>query len=364
MRKLFLFLMTMLLLAPVAAAEHSTQYIAGENADRVHLRSGPSRSAESLGLYYTGTAVESFQQNGDWTYVVIGASQGWIMTDYLSGDAPAQLGPWMTVDHSHSTWVNLRAASAMNGAVLQRLDNGTVVHVLGETADGWSYVECRGVKGYIVSEYLEAMGAEAFSCTTILGLTADWDYIHQYIAPNGQALYFTAVAETPFITFRDVNFDGATDIVAFVCIGASNFYTEFFVYDTAAQAYSRAEHRGIDYGLSNYQLYPEYGIVESSATNGYAGALHEICLFRWEGTELKLIRRAVSAELTETTFDTDSYTTTTHANILHVMVADYQSGEYRGGEGTIIWDQTATLDEYYDRDIYDEEQEALWQGLR
>lgn len=268
MKKLLTLLMTIMLCIPAAVAESGVRYIDGGNADRVHLRAAPSQTADSLGLYYTGTDAILIDQVGDWAWVMVGDVEGWIMTEYLIGDDPAQLGPWAVVDNPHSTWVNLRMSPSMDGMVVMCPDNGMAVHILGETADGWFYVECEGVKGYMVTEYLSPAAEGANASTVILGMTADWDYIHQYIAPNGQALYFTAVEEAPPITFRDVNFDGVTDIVIFVSMGASNFFTEFFVYDTAAGEYIRAEHRGIDYGLCNYQLYPEYGIVVSQANNG------------------------------------------------------------------------------------------------
>lgn len=362
MKRLLSILLVLLLCVPAAVAESPVFYIDGRNADRVHLRAEPSTGADSMGLYYTGTEVLIVAYEDDWAWVMVGDEDGYIMLEYLTLEYTSRCGPSMIVDNPDSTWVNLRMAPSMQGMVAMRPENGTLVQVLGETKDGWSYVDCEGVKGYMVTDYLAPMeDAEANERTIILGETAERDYIHQYIAPNGQSIYFVSMEEEPPITFRDVNFDGVTDIVVFVTMGASNFFTEFFVYDTAAGEYVRAEHRGIDYGLCNYQLYPEYGIVESQAVNGYAGALHEYCLFRWKGTDLELIRRAVSEELTETTFDADAYTHTTYKDILHMTVRDYQAGE---SGGTLLWEQTITLEDTEYRDIFNEEDEALWQGIK
>ena len=65
--------------------------------------------------------------------------------------------------------------------------------------------------------------------TTILGYMPDDEYIHQYLAPNGQLLWFTAMEQEPYISFEDVNFDGCEDIVIVVAMGASNAFAEFFV---------------------------------------------------------------------------------------------------------------------------------------
>ena len=79
--------------------------------------------------------------------------------------------------------------------------------------------------------------------TTILGHMPDDEYIHQYVAPNGQLLWFTAIEKNPYIKMEDVNFDGTEDIVVFTVRGASNFFVEFFLYD--AQADMRSEERRV-----------------------------------------------------------------------------------------------------------------------
>lgn len=362
MKRVAVLLLVMLLWAVPVLAQSSVYSISGGNADRVHLRAEPSRDAKSLGLYYTGTDVILIDQANGWARVLVGDVTGYILTEYITQDSLAQLGPWCIVDNPGSTWVNLRMSPSMSGDVAMCPDNRTAVHVLGETADGWSYVECEGVKGYIVTGFLRpASELEAGRLLTV-GKTTEGNYIHRYTAPGGQSIYFDAVEEQPPVTYRDVNFDGMTDIVVFVSMGASNFYAEFFIYDAGTDAYIRAEHPGIDYGICNYQLYPEYELVGSHASNGYAGALHEDCLFRWEGTNLKLVRRAVSQELQETYYDQghDRYSVTTWNNILHITVRDYQSGGY---EGDVIWEKTADVEDTFYQDVIVEERDALWQGI-
>lgn len=76
---------------------------------------------------------------------------------------------------------------------------------------------------------------------------------------------------------------------------------------------------------------------------------------------MKLLRRAVSDELTESTRSGSAYTTTTYTDVMHIAVTDYQSGEYGG---TVIWEQTIPLEDTEYRDIFTEEMEALWQGIK
>lgn len=95
--------------------------------------------------------------------------------------------------------------------------------------------------------------------TTVLGHMPDGEYIHQYIAPNGQLLWFTAMEENPYIKLEDVNFDGAQDIVVFTFRGANNSYSMFFVYNAHADVYTLATHPGDENGICNYVLIRHWG---------------------------------------------------------------------------------------------------------
>ena len=196
--------------------------------------------------------------------------------------------------------------------------------------------------------------------TTILGYMPDDEYIHQYLAPNGQLLWFTAMEQEPHISFEDVNFDGCEDIVIVVAMGASNYFAEFFVYDPNADAYALATHHDTDAGICNYRLHPEYGIVESCASNGNAGLLHVIKLYRWDGNNLKCIRSAVSDEWAEDIFEGQTYTNIIHGDTLHVTVRDHTDAQ----DEAVLWEIMIPKTDAEQRDIYSEEMAALWQGLK
>lgn len=360
MKKWLMILLALLMTTPLAVAETGVRWIDGGNADRVHLRAEPSTGAESHGLYFTGTDAILIDQRGDWAWVMVGDVDGWMDASYLTAAETPRRGPWYVVDNPSSTWVNLRMSPSMDGMVILRADNGTAVHLLGETADGWSYVDCDGVMGYMVTDLLSPMeDAALHQPTTILSDAASDGYIHQYIAPNGKPIYFTAEMEAPYITFDDVNFDGRDDIVILTISGATNGWFKFFVYDAARDEYVYA-HTGEDAGLINYETYPEYGIVASRGSNGNAGLLHVWNLYRWEGTDLRLIRSAVSDEWAEDIFEGSTYTQIIHGDMLHLVVRDH-TADY--GESVLLELLLPKEDAEY-RDIFTEETEALWRGIK
>ncbi len=360
MKRLLMLFLALMLCIPAGSAADSGYFIDGRTADRVHLRAEATVASDSLGLYFTGTRVTILQWMDDWAWVKIGEVSGYMKSDFLSWEFIALAGPSYMVDNPSSIWVNLRSSPSMTGEIALRPDNGTAVRVLGETADGWSYVNCQGVEGYMRTELLSPMdGTASPQHTTILAQHNIDSYIHQYIAPNGKPIYFAALQREPHITFEDVNFDGWEDIVVLTISGATNAFYEFFVYDPAQDEYLQACHLEEENGLCNYVLYPEAGIVGSHGNNGSAGAEHEDYLYRWEGETLKLIRSSVSENLTVTDFRPGVLTTTIYTDMLHITVRDHMNGEH-----TILWEQTISREDADFTDIFAKEEEALWQGIR
>lgn len=212
----------------------------------------------------------------------------------------------------------------------------------------------------VVIFVLLASVAMAEGDTVILGHMPDDEYIHQYTAPNGQLLWFTAMEQNPYIKLEDVNFDGHEDIVIFVVCGASNFFTEFFIYDPAADVYVLAVHHDTEIGICNYQLHPELDIVESHANNGNAGLLHVTKLYRWEGNNLQLIRSAVSDEWAEDIFEGQTYTSIIHGDMLHITVRDHKELY----DESVLWELIIPKKDAEVRDVLTEEMNALWQGIK
>jgi SH3-like domain-containing protein len=355
MKRLFVLLLAMLLMIPAALAESNLYYIDGRDADRVHLRAEPSAQADSLGLYFSGTGVIVIDWYDEWAHVLIGDVEGYMMSKFLTGSESACAGPWKMVDNPSSTWVNLRERPHMYADVLSFPDNGLTVRVLGETTDGWSYVECEGIKGYVHTELLSTVKLQ----TTLVADMGTKGYIHRCTAPNGQELYFNARAEEPGIEIKDVNFDGLDDLVIITGRWAKCDTALFYVYDPA-DGYVFVCETARDEGLMNYTLYPQYGLVGTHISNGSAGLEHENCLYRWEGNDLTCIRRAYSENYIETVWNGEMYTQNIYTDRFCCNVYDYTTGE---AEGTVIYSVgPVSFDEFLD--TLDAEDDALWQGIK
>lgn len=188
--------------------------------------------------------------------------------------------------------------------------------------------------------------------------------IMRLTAPNGQSLHFITWMTTDLIVHSaDVNFDGADDLAVMVSSGATNSVYRLFV--KQGERYVAVDD-GQEEGLFNPLLYPEFGLVESQGTSGLAGALHENILFKWEGTRLIPVRRAVCENEQTTSFQDDAYTVTEWFNILRSRVWDYTGAQQ--GDPLVLFDEifdmnALGMEEAY-LDFYQREQDALWQGIR
>ena len=244
-----------------------------------------------------------------------------------------------------------------------RLNNGDAVLLMGETASGWSYVEAGGRSGYVVTEFLAPGGQAAPSApvgtairTEVLGTTPDGGYILSAATAAGHAVYFVSQEEQPIFDQLDVNFDGYPDLVVTTIRGATNCFCEFFIWHGGG--YVRAAHPGIDEGVANYQLYPAEGWVLSSASNGNAGALYDECLYEWDGTDLRLLRRATSESLREYRSEGATFVTVFHDRKISLTVHDC-SGE----DSVLIHSETIDLKDM-SSDKLEQMKQRLWTGLR
>lgn len=197
---------------------------------------------------------------------------------------------------------------------------------------------------------------EETNSLSVLGTSGD-EYICSFQADNGQILYFTSRVYDPFIQYQDINFDGVPDITILTCRGASNFFFKFFV--SSNGRYSPVSLKGYEGDAVNFQLHPEEELISTYANNGYAGALFESTLYRWDGTDLYPIRKATSEEYKEANLNNATYTLITHLDQLHITFRDYQDGTLEG----VKYNEITLPLENVTAETFDEWMKILWKDL-
>lgn len=149
-------LVLIVLLPAFSSAEETIlMYIADGDETSVTLYEEASLQSCIRGNYGTGTPVWVIQSENDWAYVRIGKSTGYVGARYLTEICPDT--PVKTAMVHSDGYLNLRLQPTTESASLNRLRDGQQLVILGETADGWSFVSvpASGQNGYVMAEYVE-----------------------------------------------------------------------------------------------------------------------------------------------------------------------------------------------------------------
>lgn len=185
------------------------------------------------------------------------------------------------------------------------------------------------------------------------------DFIVSYAADNGQTLCFTSMYHEPALLPQDINFDGTEDLVFLTASGANNVFFTLFV--NLNGEYERVFLMGHAHEAAcNFQLHPDQQLLSVSVSHGAAGALCEKVLFRWSGNNLLPVRRMVSEEYTETTYEDQISTTVTHHDLLHISFHHFEENTF-GGD--VYAEQTLSLYDLTEK-TFDQWDAILWRDLK
>lgn len=183
--------LTLSLAAGIASASFGTGTV---TANSLRLRSEASVSSATLSTARKGTEVEVLEDIQDgWYKVKLNGKVGFMSAEYLDvvptedGDAPApalEEGQELPQEEAvgepeeavteellarvNTSVLNVRSGAGTNYDRVAKLSAGTIVTILDE-ADGWSKISTGKVTGFVSSEYLTIVDAEALAAASSLG---------------------------------------------------------------------------------------------------------------------------------------------------------------------------------------------------
>ncbi len=129
-------------------------YVVSTNGGGVHMRSGPSKSYNSIGFYDVGTKGGMISPGTAWSRISIDGREGYMMTQFLSTTAPAPIVLTGSFVYSYNgKSVNLRTGPGTNYAVIASFSPGTPVTIL-ETGAIWHRVKISGKYGYMMNQFI------------------------------------------------------------------------------------------------------------------------------------------------------------------------------------------------------------------
>lgn len=136
--------------------------------DKVNVRTAADTSADVLGSLDKGAEIGRTGTDGDWSIVLYGGETGYVKSEYLSTEAPAE----ETDNEAEETTTS--TSSLTEGTVITLTDTVNIRESMSETADkvgtayqgekvtvqmsyaeGWTKVTWNGKTGYIKSSLLQ-----------------------------------------------------------------------------------------------------------------------------------------------------------------------------------------------------------------
>ena len=201
-----------LLLAFVSAGALAGNYghaIIDAPSGKLHMREEPSSNSDSMGIFFTGVEVElkEEEENG-WIEVKIGRESGYMSARYLkkgaAGDRVKE--KFWTGTVRANKYARMRAGPSTEYQFYRNVNDGENVTIMGQTDEGWYYVEYKGDQGFIAGNLIYTRG-------TVSGNVDDGDeYVYEDVYENYRPVVTPAPAYSWQQAYRSYilsNTDGA-----------------------------------------------------------------------------------------------------------------------------------------------------------
>ena len=142
---------------PVVSGEYDV-YVTSRNGKGVNLRMGPSKINRAIATYDVGTAARMIQYGASWSYIRIGQTYGYMMTEFLTTSRPSESKPAPSVPAAYVTSaneksVNLRTGPGKQYQVITSFAVGTPLTVIANVAD-WCYISIGNYNGYMMRQFI------------------------------------------------------------------------------------------------------------------------------------------------------------------------------------------------------------------
>lgn len=134
-------------------------WVTSKNGKGVNLRSGPSTENSSIGNYSVGTTASMITLGYTWSYIRVGDQNGYMMTDFLTANAPSGSGNIVPVSSgayvfsANGKSVNLRNGPGLDRDVIRAYPSGTPLTVVTKGND-WYFVQICGEYGYMMKSFI------------------------------------------------------------------------------------------------------------------------------------------------------------------------------------------------------------------
>lgn len=123
----------------------------------IRLRKGPGTDYQVITTLSKNMTVTILSNEGNWTKIQSQSGTGWVNSEYISSattQAPAEDSQDDTTAVVSENNINVRDTASLNGEVIGKLAEGTVIHIVAEDGD-WVKIQFSGNTGWVYKSLLQ-----------------------------------------------------------------------------------------------------------------------------------------------------------------------------------------------------------------
>ncbi|MGG0738756.1 N-acetylmuramoyl-L-alanine amidase [Niallia taxi] len=123
----------------------------------IRLRKGPGTDYQVITTLSKDMTVTILSNDGNWTKIQSQSGTGWVNSEYISSattQAPTEISQDNTTAVVSENDINVRDTASLNGEVIGKLAEGTVIHIVAEDGD-WVKIQFSGNTGWVYKSLLQ-----------------------------------------------------------------------------------------------------------------------------------------------------------------------------------------------------------------
>ncbi|MCT2343182.1 N-acetylmuramoyl-L-alanine amidase [Bacillales bacterium AN1005] len=170
----------------------------------IRLRKGPGTDYQVITTLSKNMTVTILSNEGIWTKIQSQSGTGWVNSEYISSattQAPAEDSQDDTTAVVSENNINVRDTASLNGEVIGKLAEGTVIHIVAEDGD-WVKIQFSGNTGWVYKSLLqdeskvESTSTSKQTIDTSVTILHDGTNIRSDASVNASVLFVAAKGES------------------------------------------------------------------------------------------------------------------------------------------------------------------------
>jgi len=124
----------------------------------LNVREEPTTDSARVGLLYKDCGGTILERGDGWTKLQSGNIIGWCSNEYLLFEEEAErlaANVGITYATVNTETLRVRAEAAVDSEVLSLMPKGEIVEVIGSTEGDWVKIDCDGIDGYVLADFVD-----------------------------------------------------------------------------------------------------------------------------------------------------------------------------------------------------------------